>query len=456
MVNVAKIGTATREIGAWLKAGGYKYVAETKPISKFNFSKVSYVPQKTLQKAELKLSEYAKSKRVDLEYEYTDWFKKVYGRKPNSEEMNLMLCSTNKMGDSNIIERLMMNKYELSSISELMKYDNRNILDWCIFWRVSDKGASRKLKVEEFKKLLQDYPEANSKYLNALFHAEIPHNGEIRELTFDEICKILNNRKITSKFHEVEHSQKDILNIMHNPPECTAPIQLRIGKNGTPRYIYHMTTKSNYENMLKDGFIKVNDTEMAGDGICTAELSNLFKFWGKNKDYGFIDLRHELINHIKKTIDSNIVMLRIPTSSLDTGKLILRSQNRTFRATNPNEHDILNEIVQQGVRNNPNKPCNGIASALDDYFTKIIEARKSPHIYQGAPANQANMYNQRKEAVEYIYKDNIPIENAQNIGELNISEFKRTPQYDDSNPVKSIFTALLKGTPEGKGAEHLL
>ena len=31
MVNVAKIGTATREIGAWLKAGGYKYVAETKP-----------------------------------------------------------------------------------------------------------------------------------------------------------------------------------------------------------------------------------------------------------------------------------------------------------------------------------------------------------------------------------------------------------------------------------------
>ena len=31
MVNVAKIGTATRELGAWLKAGGYKYVAETKP-----------------------------------------------------------------------------------------------------------------------------------------------------------------------------------------------------------------------------------------------------------------------------------------------------------------------------------------------------------------------------------------------------------------------------------------
>lgn len=455
MVNAAKIGTATRGICAWLKAGGYKYVAETKPISRLKYSKVSLAIPKCA-KYELKLSEYAKSKRVDLENEYTDCFKKIYGREPKSEEINLLLSSTNKIGDSNIIAHLMMNKYELNSISELMKYDNRNILDWCIFWRVSDNGASRLLKVEEFKKLLQDYPEANSKYLNALFHAEIPDNGLVRKLSFDEICKILNNRKITSKFHEVEHSQKDILNIMHNPPECTAPTQLRIGKNGTPRYIYHMTTKSNYEKMLKEGFIKVYDTEVAGDGICTTELSNLFKFWGENKDFGFADLRHELINHIKTPIDSNIVMLRIPTSSLDTGKLILRSQNRTFRATNPNEHYILNEIVQQGVRNNPNKPCNGIASALDDYFTKIIEARKSPHIYQGAPANQANMYNQRKEAVEYIYRDNIPIKNAQNIGELNISEFKRTPQYDDSNPVKSIFTALLKGTPEGKGAEHLL
>lgn len=42
MVNVAKIGTATREIGAWLKAGGYKYVAETKPQYLTNIKGLKY------------------------------------------------------------------------------------------------------------------------------------------------------------------------------------------------------------------------------------------------------------------------------------------------------------------------------------------------------------------------------------------------------------------------------
>lgn len=42
MVNVAKIGTATREIGAWLKAGGVSHVIETKPQCLTNIKGLKY------------------------------------------------------------------------------------------------------------------------------------------------------------------------------------------------------------------------------------------------------------------------------------------------------------------------------------------------------------------------------------------------------------------------------
>ena len=45
--------------------------------------------------------------------------------------------------------------------------------------------------------------------------------------------------------------------------------------------------------------------------------------------------------------------------------------------------------------------------------------------------------------------------NVKKIGEVNIAELRKTPEYDPVRPMRSIFTNLLKGTPQVKGAELL-
>ena len=46
-------------------------------------------------------------------------------------------------------------------------------------------------------------------------------------------------------------------------------------------------------------------------------------------------------------------------------------------------------------------------------------------------------------------------EKIEKIGEVNIKELRKTAKYDPVRPMRSIFTELLKGTPEVKGAELL-
>ena len=57
-----------------------------------------------------------------------------------------------------------------------------------------------------------------------------------------------------------------------------------------------------------------------------------------------------------------------------------------------------------------------------------------------------------KEAIEYIYKDDIPIEKAEQIGQiLDIN----TLNYDKNNSVKSILQKILEGFPEENAIRHL-
>ena len=51
----------------------------------------------------------------------------------------------------------------------------------------------------------------------------------------------------------------------------------KYGKHKVPRFIYHMTNKTNYESMLRDGFIKTSPDVTLGRGVFATELTNLFK-----------------------------------------------------------------------------------------------------------------------------------------------------------------------------------
>lgn len=228
-----------------------------------------------------------------------------------------------------------------------------------------------------------------------------------------------------------------------------------IGKHKIPRFIYHMTNKSNYESMLCDGIIKTSNDELLENGVFTIELTNLFKRWRKCKSWNNTSLQEKLIKQATKGKDE-IVILKIPTTKLDLDKLVIRSQNKLFSWVNS---DKAKEVVTQisKIKNEacPNGWLNKVRGIIKDIITKQESKKYAEHLTTGAPAKMSGLYKQRKEALEYVYLDNIPMSNVEKIGEVNIVELRKTAEYDPVRPMRSIFTNLLKGTPEVKGAELL-
>lgn len=196
-----------------------------------------------------------------------------------------------------------------------------------------------------------------------------------------------------------------------------------------PRYIYHMTSKANYESMLRDGYIKTSDYKLHVDkGIYAFDLPNFYKRWGINKDWGYDDLQRIILRHIVKWTNSaqsgssDLVILRIPTSNLDIDKLSVRSLNKLF------------------------------SFEQTETFFRNLGPKLQEHLAGNTPAREAPLYTRRKDAIEFIYKDNIPIENAEQIGNIvNVAELRKDDKFT-ANPVKFIMQNLLAGTSEVKGA----
>lgn len=225
-----------------------------------------------------------------------------------------------------------------------------------------------------------------------------------------------------------------------------------VGKHKIPRYIYHMTCKSNYKSMLCDGFIKTSNDNLWPKGIYTTELTNFFKHWRKNKLN--CSLQEELLDKVAKG-NEDIVILKIPTAKLDSEKLVVRSQNKLFDwFCSGKMNDACSEfkkVCKQLSKGDIDKR----REALKDIIAKQESEAFAEHIIYGTPAKKANLFKQRKEAIEYIYLDDIPLTQAEKIGEVNIEELKKTNEFDFCRPIRSIFMRLLRGTPEVKGAEFL-
>lgn len=204
------------------------------------------------------------------------------------------------------------------------------------------------------------------------------------------------------------------------------------GSKKIPRFIYHMTNRANYDEMLNDGFIRMGESKLHVDkGVYAFDLVNFFKRWKPNKDWGYDDLQRNILRHIVSWFKSgfsgkgDLVILKIPTADLESDKLFVRSLNRLFKFEESQEN-----------------------------FVDISDALKH-HLTCNTPANEAPLFKRRKEAIEFIYKDDIPLKNVERIGNIvNISELRKNLRFG-ANPVKFIMQSLLAGTPEVKGAELL-
>lgn len=187
----------------------------------------------------------------------------------------------------------------------------------------------------------------------------------------------------------------------------------KTGKPDIPRYLYHMTRKKNYEQMLKDGVInKYIDTGGSGlSGAFMFDLKNFEKRW-VNTWFNIGDMKVNLGRALLSKHASNagiggvtqdIVMLRIPTKNMDISKLKIRRQ------------DVMN---------------------LDEADSAIYQS----------------VYTKRKLPIEYIYESDIDISEIQKIGDTSI-EIKNEEELKKIIELKpfDLLLKLFKGQPEEKG-----
>lgn len=203
------------------------------------------------------------------------------------------------------------------------------------------------------------------------------------------------------------------------------------GKHKIKRYLYHLTSEENYKKMLETGMMK---THKCGSfdvlaGIFMTDLQNLTKRWRCSKDWDkHGNLGYALLGHIYKG-GKNIVCLRIPTKNLNHEILRVRSQNTLFKT--------------RGMGKDKS------------------ELACDAHELIGSHAKNRNLFARRKEAVEYIYLDNIPVNNVQLVGKADLSEIvplvSKTKHSDKKTMQGNIFLTtlktLFKGQPEMKGLD---
>lgn len=205
-----------------------------------------------------------------------------------------------------------------------------------------------------------------------------------------------------------------ITKIANNLTNCpTTGTQL--GRRNLPRYLYHITTENNYQQMLKDGYIKGHhdlDLNTHLSGVFLFDLKNFSKRWTTmGIDWGdkLFTFAKGLIMQASKD-DSNLVVLKIPTRTLSQRKLKCRNQ---------------------------------------------LTDSKTHNTYGDFATNQKH-YTRKKNAIEYINEGDIPIQNVTKIGEANVgfnlhkAMENLSENIFDKIDVKKILQNLFKNTPEEK------
>ena len=138
--------------------------------------------------------------------------------------------------------------------------------------------------------------------------------------------------------------------------------------------------------------------------------------------------------------------------------MLIRSQKRLFAAQKgviqEYGEDAINRYSMELLKTGKYKSSE---QALFDSILHFIEkkygAETLNHLTNGDKAIFANLYKQRKEAIEYIYKDKINISDVEKIGEC--SNTWSTQRIGEKSTPREIFEILLKGTKEQKNLIYL-
>lgn len=221
----------------------------------------------------------------------------------------------------------------------------------------------------------------------------------------------------------IESGSKKLLSSLDQMAATNIPAIQKIGKHKIPRFLYHFTNENSLKKIMQDGKIKPYYPNNDMKGIYMVDMNNFLKYWKIDGSWSLAaDTDMSLLAKLVSSVQhgkGNIACIKIPTNALDTNKLKIRSQNRL-----------------------------AVATQLD---TTPLESL-------AVSAQKASLYNQKKEALEYVYDSEIPVSIAKIIMPINA---KGIDEYyiDGISQHKSgleILQSLFKGEPEQIGIEAQL
>ena len=401
------------------------------------------------------LSEYAQKNIEILSKKYQEVYTDTNGQELNSENLNTLLKCTKSDYDSDIISSLLEN-YKINEIEELMELPQKDVLNQWYRMGCFDKDLkhSRAFNFKELNNILEKYPNVNADYLSFLSSIKIldfnnMSQDKYRKLSYEELFPLLKSAKLQNRFLEYSKLGSNFENL------DISDIRENSYSGKVPRYIYHLTPKENYEQMVENGCIKLSsDPYFVRDGIFTFELENLFKRWNSKGAEYKETLIEGLLRQVTKNQDE-IVILKIPTSKLEQNQLYIRSQKKFFGSSLTPRQEVM-KIMATKYQDKENISTKDIFNVINESLNKcILEKNNDIHIRCGAPAYQSSLFKQRKEPIEYIYCDTIPLSNTEKLGEVKIAELNKFNENDKTMFVKNVFKTLLKSTSEANSVKLL-
>lgn len=255
----------------------------------------------------------------------------------------------------------------------------------------------------------------------------------------------LETRAITRALNPKEERQLNAFmteawdSLLYSPSKEIFGTSKTLGKHKLPRYMYHVTTEEAYLSMLKNGKIKPAQCADSSSGIFLFDIKNFTRFWRKTKDVAEqprTTLLNEVVGKLLGQSNGNIVMLRIPTKELNAQTLRLRRQ-KLCRCGHGNIQQEQETILKDKYK-----------------FSNALEGLK--YIMQGENIAKAPLYNQRKEAIEFITPNEILMDNVSLVGKANVNTEIVDKAHWAMQDLPNIWRAMTQGSPESKSFEYMV
>ena len=161
-------------------------------------------------------------------------------------------------------------------------------------------------------------------------------------------------------------------------PKTQPPTQI-------PEYLYHLTNKSNFENIIRTGEIKPSEDII--DGVFMFDMKDFQKNWKTHSyDNTAPSIAISLLLQAIKS-DDGLVLIKIPTKNLKVDKIKIRPQDDVCRYINSREYRNLCMVHAESggaFKHKSDFPKNLTKgykiSCAQDFFN---ENRPIEYIYQG-------------------------------------------------------------------------